>query len=144
MSKQALSYIASRKVKQYNSHSRVYGKNCGRQTLKWPPPSAVTSLYNFLPLSVCRTYELLLMNRCHIYDYVTLCKTPFGACLLYTFRAGLMKWPFVKAHSQQEARAWNNNEINSANNMNELGSRYFHSRACKWEHSPADILIAAL
>ena len=34
--------------------------------------------------------------------------------------------------------------MNSANNLNQLGSTYFPNQASRWEHSLADILITDL
>lgn len=105
--KQALSYSTSRKAKTVQP-SQGCVAIIEAETRVAPTPFCSRPFCFFfnspLPLSVHKTYELLLTNRCHFYDYVPLCKTPFGACLLQTFFAVLMKWSFVKAYRQGTER----------------------------------------
>lgn len=77
---------------------------------------------------------------------------------LETSIAGLMKqapcWEgpcsrdWQAASNQQPVRSrgpqsYNCKEVNSANNLSELGRRFFPSRVYRWEHSSGNILIAA-
>lgn len=120
----------------------------------WFPPSDIHDLCNLPPLSTGRICDLLWSTQ---YGKVMGCQSlRLGYIVSWRLRlAGLMKHAAMSrkpTHSEELQLTINKKsgpsvirpqDMLSANNLNELESRFLPSQAPRWKHSLADTLISA-